>query len=105
MPAYRCKHCQEICKEDSNNNCATPVKCNFERVEVIHLASEDGTGRKLQANTVRTVQSESQSKEARVELKLHCASTFPNPKYTTYPGAVTCPDCLTNLPVAPQDDE
>ena len=99
MP-YRCTNCQHLSKEDDNAQCKTRQNCNFERVEVIHLAHPEGSGRVVGMGT-KEVLDENNSVTVATEMRLCCTSSAPYAAFTNARYAATCIDCLTNRPEEP----
>lgn len=97
MP-FRCTNCQLLSKEDDNPKCETRKSCNFQRVEVIHLAHPNGIGRSV-GNGTRSIIDEGKEATVAVPIKLCCTSTVQGAAFTTVRHAATCISCLEAIPV------
>lgn len=96
MP-FKCRSCNVLSRTEDVLECQNKNRCNLRRVEVIHLAHEHGTGRKICTNQRSYIQ-QGNTVVKNTTLYLACDSTKEFPAYTPYRPGATCMDCLENIP-------
>lgn len=96
MP-FRCSSCNKLSRIKDGNCTETPLKCDFERIELIHYVSPEGKGKKMSSGSVVGT-GDGSEKPSTTPLYLGCDAVNDNLKSTPCYDAVTCLDCISNHP-------
>lgn len=106
MP-FRCRSCQHLSRTDDHKQCLDRLKCDFERVAVVHYCSPEGAFSTVgMTGAVVGISPDGQTnKTGLVEVKAHCEKYEQGSVISDMLCAVTCLDCLATVPQVPNEDE